>query len=67
MPELETERKDGSDEALPTIGATEAANTLGDLISRAQYAGERTVITKHGKAVAALIPYADLEKLPPAA
>lgn len=37
------------------IGAFEAKNTLGSLLDRVEH-GEEIVITRHGKAVARLIP-----------
>ena len=47
---------------MPTIskkGAEEARNQLPALLERAER-GQSTLITKHGKAVAALIPVGDL-------
>jgi prevent-host-death family protein len=38
------------------IGAFEAKNTLGTLLDRVEQ-GEEIVITRHGKAVARLVPY----------
>ena len=38
-----------------TIGAFEAKNTLGSLLDRVEQ-GEEIVITRHGKAVARLVP-----------
>ena len=40
------------------IGAFEAKNTLGTLLNRVQ-GGEEIVITRHGKPVARLAPYAE--------
>lgn len=37
------------------IGAFEAKNTLGNLLDRVEH-GEEIVITRHGKAVARLVP-----------
>jgi prevent-host-death family protein len=39
----------------PEIGAFEAKNTLGSLLDRVE-GGEEIVITRHGKAVARLVP-----------
>lgn len=39
------------------IGAFEAKNTLGNLLDRVEH-GEEIVITRHGKAVARLVPNA---------
>lgn len=40
---------------MPEIGAFEAKNTLGTLLDRVER-GEEIVITRHGKAVARLVP-----------
>jgi prevent-host-death family protein len=40
-----------------TVGAFEAKNTLGSLLDRVE-AGEEIVITRHGRAVARLVPNA---------
>lgn len=45
------------------IGVTEARDQLGDLVNRAAYSDERIVLTRHGRAVAALIPIAVLHDL----
>jgi prevent-host-death family protein len=50
---------------LPEIGAFEAKNTLGTLLDRVE-GGEEIVITRHGRAVARLVPNApriDQEKV----
>jgi prevent-host-death family protein len=47
------------------IGAFEAKNTLGALLERVQQ-GEEIVITRHGKPVARLAPYAGGVGLPEA-
>lgn len=62
MPNGDSDRKDTTD-SLPRVSATEANLRLGYLISRATYAGERTVIVRRGEPVAALVPIADLERL----
>jgi len=46
-----------------TITLSDARDTLGDLVNRAAYAGERVVIERRGKPAAVLIPVADLEAL----
>ncbi len=46
-----------------TISIADARSTFGDIINRAHYAGERVVLEKRGKPVAALISIADLETL----
>ncbi|MGI8679545.1 MAG: type II toxin-antitoxin system Phd/YefM family antitoxin [Jatrophihabitans sp.] len=45
------------------VGVTEARDQLGDLVSRAAYSDERIVLTRHGRAVAALVPIAVLREL----
>lgn len=50
------------------VPVTQARADLAELISRVGYTGERIVLTRHGKALAALVPVEDLEALerPPA-
>ena len=47
---------------------TQARADLAELVSRVGYSGERILLTRHGKALAALVPVSDLEELerPPA-
>lgn len=45
------------------VGAVEARTKLGELLARAQYAGERFIITKDGKDAAALLSVAELQRL----
>lgn len=45
------------------MSTAEARKNLAELVNRAAYTGERTVVTRHGKPVAALVPVADLELL----
>lgn len=45
------------------IGVTDARDQLGELVNRAAYSDERIVLTRHGRAVAALIPMAVLHEL----
>lgn len=42
---------------------TQARAELSDLVNRVVYAGERIVLTRHGRAVAAIVSAADLERL----
>lgn len=42
---------------------TEARDHLGEIVSKAEHAHERTVLTRHGKAVAAVISLEDLREL----
>lgn len=48
---------------MQSMAVSDAKNTLGDATSRVSYAGERIVLTKHNKAVAALISIDDLRLL----
>ncbi|WP_305782377.1 type II toxin-antitoxin system Phd/YefM family antitoxin [Symbioplanes lichenis] len=45
------------------VPVTQARAEFADLINRASYGGERIVVTRHGKPIAALISAADLERL----
>lgn len=45
------------------IGVTEARDQLGEQVDRATYSDERIVLTRHGRAVAALVPIAALRDL----
>jgi prevent-host-death family protein len=45
------------------IPATQARAEFADLVNRVVYGGERIVVTRHGKPIAALVPAADLERL----
>lgn len=45
------------------IKSEEARNRLSEIVNRAAYGNERTIITKHGKSVAAVVSMADLEML----
>lgn len=45
------------------VGSSSAREQLPDLLNRAAYRGERFVIERHGKAVAAIVPLADLDQL----
>lgn len=48
---------------MANISTKEARGQLSDVISRAAFAKERTILTRHGKAVAAVVPIEDLEFL----
>jgi prevent-host-death family protein len=50
------------------VPVTQARADLAELVSRVGYTGERIVLTRHGKPLAALVPVEDLEALerPPA-
>lgn len=45
------------------VGSSEAREQLPELLNRAAYRGDRFVIERHGKAVAAVVPLADLDHL----
>lgn len=62
MPATKKTRKDP-----PKYGADEARANLGDLLNRAGFLGERIVITRHDKGVAALVSMTDLARLEDAA
>ncbi len=48
---------------MPEISVTNAREQLGDLVNRAAYGDERIVLTRHGRAAAALVPLAVLRDL----
>ncbi|GAA6621890.1 type II toxin-antitoxin system Phd/YefM family antitoxin [Scytonema sp. NUACC26] len=48
---------------MTVISATDARANFQDLVNRAEYAGERIVIQRHGKNVVALISIKDLKLL----
>ncbi len=45
------------------ISAKEAREEFSKIINQAAYGANRTVVTRHGKEVAAIIPISDLERL----
>jgi prevent-host-death family protein len=45
------------------LSISEARDTLAEIVNRVAYQGERVVLRRHGKPVAALVPAADLERL----
>jgi prevent-host-death family protein len=45
------------------IPVTQARAEFADLVNRVVYGGERIVVTRHGKAIAALVPAEDLARL----
>jgi prevent-host-death family protein len=45
------------------VTADEARDTLGAILDRAGFQGERLTITRHGRQLAALVSIGDLEKL----
>lgn len=48
---------------MTTLSVVEARKKLPELMNRAFYAGDRAVIARHGKKLAALVPIEDLELL----
>lgn len=42
---------------------SEARGEFSDLVNRAAFGGERVLLTRHGKSVAAIVPVDDLELL----
>lgn len=48
---------------LAAVTADEARAGFGDLLDRAGFRGERIIVTRHGKELAALISIDDLKKL----
>jgi prevent-host-death family protein len=44
-------------------GVTEVRSSLADALNRAAYAGERVVVHRHGKDIAAVVPIEDLRLL----
>jgi prevent-host-death family protein len=47
------------------IPVTQARAELAELVNRVGYGGERVVLTRHGKPLAALVPASDLDILEP--
>ena len=48
---------------MPKMGTSEARDQFTELINRAAYKGERTVIRRRGKDLAAIVPVEDLRIL----
>ncbi len=48
---------------MTAVGVTEARDQLGELVNRAAYGDERIILTRHGRAVAALVPISMLREL----
>lgn len=69
---MQTETEERNEGGTPpptdeTITATEAGRVFGDLLNRVGYGGKRIIITKHGRAIAALVAIADMPEATPAA
>jgi len=48
---------------MTTISAEEARNQLADILNKAAYGHERTIVTRRGKRIAAIVSIDDLELL----
>lgn len=48
---------------MTTVSAEEARNQLAEILNRAAYGRERTVVTRRGKRIAAIVSVEDLELL----
>lgn len=46
-----------------TVTTAEVRENLSEILNRAAYGQERIVVTRHGKALVAVVPIADLEEL----
>lgn len=49
--------------SMTDLSISEVRDSLAEIVNRVAYQGERVVLHRHGKAVAALVPAADLERL----
>lgn len=47
----------------PTVTTAEVRENLSEILNRAAYGQERIVVTRHGKALVAVVPIADLQEL----
>jgi antitoxin (DNA-binding transcriptional repressor) of toxin-antitoxin stability system len=50
-------------DGVPVVTSTEARASWSDILSRAEYAAERTVVERNGKIVAAIVPLEQLQAL----
>ncbi len=48
---------------LETCTSTELQDRISELMNRVSYGGERIVLTRHGKPIAAIVGIKDLERL----
>ena len=46
----------GDDDGMEEITTADARKNMAELVNRAAYGGERFVVTRHGKALAAIVP-----------
>ncbi len=49
----------GDDADMKPVTAADARKNIAELVNRAAYGGERFVVTRHGKALAAIVPLDD--------
>jgi prevent-host-death family protein len=68
MPQHDSERKHEDAATAPSeadnqVTMVVARDLLGDLVNRARLMGTRTILSRNGKPVAAIVPIADYEKL----
>lgn len=47
------------------ISTGDARSRFAEIIKEAAHGSQRTVITRHGKDIAAVVPIADVQELPP--
>lgn len=45
------------------LSVTDARSQLADLVNRVAYGGERFTLTRHGRAMAVLVPVSDAERI----
>lgn len=48
---------------MKSVSVADARKNFADLLNRASYGQERTVVTRHGRAVGAIVPVEDVELL----
>lgn len=58
-----TQSKSRRKQVPPRLTVEEVRDGMKDALNRAEFQGERLVITRHGKPAAALVSIADLEKI----
>lgn len=58
MPETTKRRKPRT-----SVTADQARDDMKDVLNRAEFGGERVIITRHGKPAAAVVSIDDLEKI----
>ena len=63
MQDLENMDAAATERNYSSVGLEDLRADLTDLVSRAAYVGERFLITRNGKPIAALVPASDLDRL----